>query len=184
MKKYKITEIFTSIQGEGSLSGTVQTFIRFQDCNLHCSFCDTDFSYGTEMTVDQILSEIKSEWVCLTGGEPLLQTGQWDDELMDALVGKHKIALETNGTLKLSHHGFDHVCMSPKVPMDKIKLNYYNEVKVIYPTYEPEQYYTETQFRNHYIQPEFGKEKLAIDYVIKNPHWKLSVQTHKFLEIK
>ena len=117
MKTYKVTEIFKSIQGEGSLVGTVMTFVRFQGCNLACNFCDTDFSHGTEMTVGEILGEIKSDWVCLTGGEPLMQTGQWDDPLMDALYARrHKIALETNGTIRLSHHGFSHVCMSPKVP--------------------------------------------------------------------
>ena len=94
---YKIKNIFTSIAGEGSLVGTPMTFIRFSGCNLSCKFCDTDFSGGNMMTTESILKLVSTEWVCFTGGEPLLQVGSFKDELTNELYKNHKIAVETNG---------------------------------------------------------------------------------------
>jgi 7-carboxy-7-deazaguanine synthase len=74
----KVNEIFYSIQGEGTLVGVPSIFLRLTGCNLRCSFCDTTYAYeqGTEMSIQEILDEIKKfacTTVCLTGGEPLLQ---------------------------------------------------------------------------------------------------------------
>ncbi len=102
----KITEIFSSIQGEGLRQGEPTLFIRFAGCNLKCSFCDTKYAWkqGHPYSVSQVLDEIKkkkqtypAQWICLTGGEPLVQ------DIAD-LVRKLKkeglkIQVETNGTL-------------------------------------------------------------------------------------
>ncbi len=100
-KKVLISEIFESIQGEGPYIGYNQLFIRFSKCNLHCSYCDTDFSSNlTEYTIDELAFEVNKykniHSVSLTGGEPLLEYEFLKDFL--PLVN-NKIYLETNGTL-------------------------------------------------------------------------------------
>lgn len=76
----KVIEIFTSLQGEGVLMGTPTTFVRFEGCNLDCQWCDTKYARegGREMTPHQVLDEVEERnvpFVCLTGGEPMLQEG-------------------------------------------------------------------------------------------------------------
>jgi 7-carboxy-7-deazaguanine synthase len=102
----KINEIFSSIQGEGLRQGEPTLFIRLSECNLKCDFCDTKYAWqaGQEMTIDLILKKVKkissafpAKWVCLTGGEPLLQN-------IGGLVRRlkaegYKVQVETNATL-------------------------------------------------------------------------------------
>lgn len=110
-QKAKIKEIFTSIQGEGPYIGVKQLFIRFCGCNLHCSYCDTNYeeeSYPDAETIEFSASELKKHLedfglktihsISLTGGEPLL----WWDFLTEFIpMLENKIYLETNATL---HH--------------------------------------------------------------------------------
>lgn len=107
MASYKVVEIFTSINGEGRRAGQLALFIRFQKCNLHCSYCDTrwaniDSAAYTELTEDELYDEIKKSGIrniTLTGGEPLLQP--------EIGVLLHKLAaddtlsveIETNGSI-------------------------------------------------------------------------------------
>lgn len=109
MASYKVVEIFTSINGEGRRAGQLALFIRFQKCNLHCSYCDTrwantDSAAYTELTEDELYDEIKKSGIrniTLTGGEPLLQPE------IDVLL--HKLAtddtlsveIETNGSISI-----------------------------------------------------------------------------------
>ncbi|MDD1746155.1 MAG: radical SAM protein [Methanomassiliicoccales archaeon] len=101
----KVIEIFRSLQGEGVLIGTPTIFIRLQGCNLHCEWCDTGYARegGKEMSVEQIVHEVeglKTQFVCLTGGEPLLQKDSI--RLMNKLLEKlYHITLETNGSFSL-----------------------------------------------------------------------------------
>jgi len=97
-----ICEIFYSIQGEGQLMGLPTVFIRTSGCNLRCNFCDTTYAYetGTQMSVKQILQKVEQypcHRICLTGGEPLLQT-----ESFHLLQKFHKqryaLSIETNGS--------------------------------------------------------------------------------------
>jgi len=103
----KINEIFYSIQGEGKWSGLPNIFIRTTGCNLRCSFCDTKYAYdnGKEMSLDEIINSIKKyrcEYICITGGEPLLQNEILD--LINILLKKnYKICLETNGSIKIKN---------------------------------------------------------------------------------
>jgi 7-carboxy-7-deazaguanine synthase len=101
----KINEIFYSIQGEGAWTGLPNIFIRTTGCNLRCSFCDTKYAYnkGREMTLNEIIKKIKQypcKYVCITGGEPLLQKDII--YLIDELLKKgYKIIIETNGSLSI-----------------------------------------------------------------------------------
>jgi len=102
----KITEIFPSIQGEGLRQGEATIFVRLAGCNLRCPFCDTKYAWenGKNYTIEKIVEKVKkiekhfpSQWLCLTGGEPLLQNVA---ELIKNLKERNfKIQVETNATL-------------------------------------------------------------------------------------
>ena len=99
----KICEMFRSIQGEGKLIGVPTYFIRSVGCNLDCAWCDTKYSFdgGTEMSVDEIVESARDErYICITGGEPMIQ--KEFPELLDRLLaeGKH-VTIETNGSMSL-----------------------------------------------------------------------------------
>lgn len=99
MQKYFLSEIFFSINGEGLQIGIPMVFIRLSGCNLRCKWCDTKDSWvqNDQVSLDDIVREVDNydtEWVCITGGEPLLQD-------IKPLIKKlqYKISLETNGTI-------------------------------------------------------------------------------------
>jgi len=101
----KINEIFYSIQGEGKWTGRPNIFIRTSGCNLRCTFCDTKYAYenGKEMKVNEVLRKIEKydcKYVCITGGEPLLQKDIFD--LIKYLLKKNYFVLiETNGSINI-----------------------------------------------------------------------------------
>jgi 7-carboxy-7-deazaguanine synthase len=118
----KIAEIFKSLQGEGRNQGKVCLFIRLSGCNLHCRWCDTEYARtaGTEMSLDVVLEQVwrvNPPYVCITGGEPLLQT----QELEPLLISLHKrgtaIDIETNGTIDFTRfQPYAAICMDVKCP--------------------------------------------------------------------
>jgi 7-carboxy-7-deazaguanine synthase len=118
----KVAEIFRSLQGEGKNQGKPCLFIRFAGCNLHCSWCDTAYaqSGGIEMSIDAILEHAwhqNPSYICITGGEPLLQA----DELEQLLILLHgrgtAIDIETNGTIDFTRvQPYASVCMDVKCP--------------------------------------------------------------------
>jgi len=118
----KIAEIFKSLQGEGRNQGKVCLFIRLSGCNLHCRWCDTEYARtaGTEMSLDAVLEQVwrvNPPYVCITGGEPLLQT----QELEPLLISLHKrgtaIDIETNGTIDFTRFlPYAAICMDVKCP--------------------------------------------------------------------
>lgn len=195
MKKYRINEIFYSLQGEGRWSGRPAIFIRFSGCNLACPFCDTDFKAYTEMTADEIINEI-SQWgdchfIVLTGGEPTLQIDfEFIDKLHDA---KYYVAMETNGTRDYPWN-LDWVTVSPKtafVPRGEVKVKRADEVKLVFDgEHEITDYGIDASW--YYLQPcDTGdKEKnLAIvngcvKYILNNPKWHLSLQQHKIIGVR
>ncbi|MBD5244529.1 MAG: radical SAM protein [Barnesiella sp.] len=187
----RINEIFYSLQGEGFFVGTPAVFIRMAGCNMRCGFCDTDHSSFIEMTEEEIVKKV-CEWptrhVIITGGEPALQLTL---SLLDLLheAGKY-VHVETNGTLRLPPT-IDWITCSPKG--ERVVLGCVDELKVIY---LPDGPLTEgigdvTALR-HFIQPcDTGSAeenevilRKAIDYVLANPEWRLSLQTHKLIHIK
>jgi 7-carboxy-7-deazaguanine synthase (Cx14CxxC type) len=211
LMSYKIKEIFYTLQGEGAQSGRPAVFCRFAGCNLWtgrekdrhkaiCQFCDTDFwgidgvNGGKYKTATELADKIKSLWkdtsvgkpyVVCTGGEPALQL---DNKLIDAFhkIG-FEIAIETNGTVALPEN-IDWICVSPKAHTELV-VTEGDELKLIYPQKdaEPERF-THLNFKNFYLQPMdnmFQKDNIqkTLQYCLDNPQWKLSLQTHKILNI-
>lgn len=207
---YFVKEIFYSLQGEGAHSGRPAIFCRFSGCNLWsgreedrsnavCQFCDTDFvgfngqnggrfssAQGLAEKIISLWPKIGKPYLVCTGGEPLLQ---FDDPLIDALHGVGcQIALETNGTLAIPK-GIDWVCVSPKENTTLVQI-FGNELKLVYPqpSLDPSDFES-LDFDHFFLQPMDGPEasnnkKLAVQYCLDHPHWKLSLQIHKYLGIK
>lgn len=104
----KLIEIFCSIQGESSYTGYPCIFIRLAECNLRCNYCDTQYSYTANfsMNIESILDEIRKyhpvKLVEITGGEPLLQA-EITDLVASLLENKYEVLLETNGSLPLDN---------------------------------------------------------------------------------
>jgi organic radical activating enzyme len=133
----KIIEIFASLQGEGLRQGEPTVFIRFSGCNLKCSFCDTRYAWkgGLDFRPFQVLKEIRklrsrypADWVCLTGGEPLLQdvSGLVEDLRQEGL----KIQVETNATL-YRPLAVDWYTVSPKPPRYSYRPEYRKRAKEV-----------------------------------------------------
>ena len=187
---YKVTEIFYSLQGEGTYSGTPAVFIRFAGCNLRCDFCDTDHEAFTEMDLETLMDEVDKykdvETIILTGGEPSLQV---DEELIEALHEENRfVCIETNGTHPLPE-SIDWITCSPK-NSKPLQLPRLDELKVVYTGQDVETIYTKVceQFdvMDAYLQPCAKKDGSAntretIDYILAHPHWSLSLQTHKLV---
>lgn len=208
---YSIKEIFYTLQGEGAHAGRPAVFCRFSGCNLWtgreadrasavCQFCDTDF-VGTDgerggkfKTPDLLAAEIDGLWpasypaskyVVFTGGEPLLQL---DGPLIDAMHARgFTIAIETNGTLPVPD-GVDWICVSPKMGSTLV-VHKGSEIKVVIPqTGQDLAAYEGLDFAHFYVQAMDGplaahNLRLAIETCRANPKWKLSLQTHKLLQI-
>ena len=178
----KINEIFYSLQGEGFHTGTPAVFVRFSGCNLKCSFCDTQHEAGALMTDDEIIAEVSkypAVTVILTGGEPSL----WiDDALIDRLhkAGKY-VCIETNGTRPLPE-SIDWVTCSPKGT--PLQLTHIDEVKVVY-TGQDLTEYTGLEATWHFLQPcSCRNTKEVVEYILHHPQWRLSLQTHKLINIR
>lgn len=178
----KINEIFYSLQGEGYHTGIPAIFVRFSGCNMKCSFCDTSHEDGVMMSDEEIISEVvkyPAPMVILTGGEP----GLWIDEaLVDALHNEGKyVCVETNGMCVLPNN-IDWVTCSPKEGWE-IKLNHIDEVKVVY-VGQDVSVYLDLPAQYYFMQPcSCSNTEEVIAYILKHPEWRLSLQTHKLLQI-
>ena len=199
-KKYKINEIFYSIQGEGSFTGRPAIFIRFSGCNLKCPFCDTNHSSFIELSAQEIKDEVLRLWpdkecvpfIVLTGGEPTLQM---DNDLLRALRATIAfISVETNGTKPVLKR-VDYVTVSPKgdfvTQKSCIKTAY--EVKVVFDAkHDPEKWYERIKAEHYYLQPcDTGSEiknayilNELVKYVKEHPWWSISLQTQKILNVR
>jgi 7-carboxy-7-deazaguanine synthase (Cx14CxxC type) len=208
---YSVKEIFYTLQGEGNHAGRPAVFCRFSGCNLWtgreedrstaiCQFCDTDF-VGTDgerggkfKTAEALAAEINSLWpqsyagskyVVFTGGEPLLQL---DAALIDAMHAHgFEIAIETNGTIAVPE-GVDWICVSPKMGSELV-VRKGSELKVVIPQLKQVlRDYETLDFEHFFVQamdgPDLQKNlQLAIEFCKQHPKWKLSLQTHKLLQI-
>jgi 7-carboxy-7-deazaguanine synthase len=206
---YSVKEIFYSLQGEGARVGRPAVFLRFAGCNLWsgreedrtgavCKFCDTDFiglngpGGGRFDNADALSLAVAAKWpdksrayVVCTGGEPLLQL---DAALIDALHGVDcEVAIETNGTIAAPAN-LDWICVSPKAGSTLVQKEG-DELKLVFPQRgaDPESF-EGLAFDNFFLQPMAGENlasatRMAVDYCLKRPKWRLSLQTHKFLAI-
>lgn len=118
----KIAEIFRSLQGEGKNQGRPCLFIRLAGCNLHCRWCDTPASQsgGIEMSSDLVVEQVlrtNPPYVCITGGEPLLQAVDLKNLLVSLHTGGIAIDIETNGTIDFTRfQEYASICMDVKCP--------------------------------------------------------------------
>ncbi len=211
---YAVKETFHTLQGEGMNAGRAAVFLRFAGCNLWsgravdrgrgaggCSaWCDTDFvgtngdGGGQFGDADRLAAHVERVWragsgdrlVVCTGGEPLLQL---DEPLTRALHDRgFRIAVETNGTRERPA-GIDWLCVSPKGGA-RLVLEAGDELKLVFPQVglEPRQF-EHLAFEHWLLQPMDGPHatentRLAVEFCLTNPRWRLSVQTHKFLGIR
>ena len=190
-------ESFTTIQGEGFYSGHSAHFLRIGGCDVGCHWCDIKESWNSDLypivEVEKILKTISSsiDLVIISGGEPLI----WNmSPLTEALKKMNKkVHLETSGAYTLSGK-WDWICLSPKKNKPPVMdaLDIADELKMIIHNTDDFQF-AERQAEKVasncklYLQPEWSKRNkmmpLIVDYVMKNTHWKVSLQTHKYLNI-
>ncbi len=211
---YSVKEIYYTLQGEGAQSGRAAVFCRFAGCNLWtgkeedrdtaiCDFCDTDF-VGTDgvgggrfATAKDLGAAVRAAWpgpiqepvrplVVCTGGEPLLQLDE--DMVAEFHARGFEVAIETNGT-RVPPPNIDWICVSPKADAELV-ITSGHELKLVYPqpAAMPERF-AHLDFQNFFLQPMDGSAKdrniqLTVEYCLAQPQWRLSLQTHKILNIK
>ncbi|MDQ0522580.1 7-carboxy-7-deazaguanine synthase (Cx14CxxC type) [Methylobacterium gregans] len=210
MMAYAVKELFHTLQGEGAQAGRAAVFCRFAGCNLWsgreedrasaaCRFCDTDFvgldgpGGGRFADPDALAEAIARTWeggaharyVVFTGGEPLLQL---DEALIAAVHARgFEIAVETNGTI-LAPEGIDWICVSPKGAIPLVQRGGH-ELKLVYPQAEIDPAaLADLPFRHRFLQPMDGpaqaeNTRAAVAYCRRDARWRLSLQTHKILDI-
>lgn len=198
MKALKIAEIFYSLAGEGHRVGTPSIFVRFAECNVGCSFCDTDYSLRRTLATDEILQEIKQypcKEIVFTGGEPAMQ-------LTEEIVQFFKDAgfytcIETSGSLPIPSN-LDYVCLSPKVSNEVLLQNFgdraVDEIKYVMsasrslptPPIAAAHYFLSPQFDGGHQSSALNKAALqhCIELCKQHPTWRLSTQSHKFWEVR
>lgn len=185
MKRYTVTEVFSTLQGEGAQAGTPAVFVRFTGCNAWnglpesrerdatrtgaaCArWCDTYFATGDRMSAEDVVAAVVKaaaesppgpRLVVCTGGEPLLQL---DRELCAALqTAGFRVAIETNGSID-KDVGADWVCVSPKWMDARWRLRRGDELKIVWPTFTVEGVLTEHpdvvgSFTHLFLQPQDG----------------------------
>lgn len=192
-----LMEEFYTIQGEGYHTGTAAYFVRIGGCDVGCHWCDVKESWNAELhpptPTDSIVENaVKySETIVVTGGEPLM----WDMTLLTQKLKEKglKVHIETSGAYALSGN-WDWICLSPKknkLPKQTV-YDDANELKVIIHNkhdfiFAEEQAEKVNSNAILFLQPEWSKKEemtpLIVDYVMKNPKWRVSLQTHKYLNI-
>lgn len=192
-----LMEEFYTIQGEGFHTGKAAYFIRIGGCDVGCHWCDVKESWNAALhppTAVEIIAENASQYsdtVVVTGGEPLT----WNMKpLTDALRTKGtKIHIETSGAYPLSGH-WDWICLSPKKNMpplpefypvaDELKVIIHNRHDLQWAEQHAEQVKAGCAL---FLQPEWSKRQAVMpiiaDYVMRNPKWRISLQSHKYIGI-
>lgn len=196
-KMLPLMEEFYTIQGEGGHTGTAAYFIRIGGCDVGCHWCDVKESWDAKLhppTLTDIIVENAKKYaktVVITGGEPLMWSLDYiTRELNSAGIKTH---IETSGAYALSGH-WNWICLSPKktkLPLaevyphaDELKMIIHNTNDFLFAEAEAAKVSKDCEL---YLQPEWSKKEkmipLIIDYVMNNPQWKISLQTHKYLNI-
>ena len=192
-----LMEEFYTIQGEGFHKGTAAYFVRIGGCDVGCHWCDVKESWLAELHPPTETSKIVenavkySNTIVVTGGEPLM----WDMTALTAQLKAKNVQthIETSGAYKLTGT-WDWICLSPKklkLPTEKIYKKAHELKMIIYNksdfNFAEEQAEKVNENCILYLQPEWSKRDKMIpeivNYVMANPKWKVSLQTHKYLNI-
>ena len=192
-----LMEAFYTLQGEGYHKGSAAYFIRIGGCDVGCHWCDVKESWDANLhlptPIEHIVNQAKqySDTVVVTGGEPLM----WNmDPLCKALHGQDmQVHIETSGAYALTGT-WDWFCLSPKKNKRPLQAayDYADELKVIIYNKDDFKFAEEQAARvapncKLFLQPEWSRREkvmpLIVDYVLANPKWKASLQTHKYLNI-
>ena len=193
-----LMETFTTIQGEGFHSGKLAHFLRIGGCDIGCHWCDIKESWNSDLyplvKVEKIIETIDPliNLIVVSGGEPLI----WNMSLLTNALKKRnkKVHLETSGAYELSGN-WDWICLSPKknkLPVSDIYKRA-NELKII--VYNKHDLMFAKKNAKYvkkdcilFLQPEWSKKEkvmpLISKFMLDNPNWRLSLQTHKYLGIK
>jgi 7-carboxy-7-deazaguanine synthase len=197
-KLLPLMEDFYTIQGEGYNTGQAAYFIRLGGCDMGCWWCDVKESWDASLhpltLTDEIIQRVlqnPAKAVVVTGGEPVL----YNLDYLSSKLKSHDIVtfLETAGVRKLTGE-WDWICLSPKkgsLPLleyfqaaDELKVIIHNESDLRWAELNAEKIYPGCEL---YLQPEWSKYNLImpviVDYVKEHPEWKISLQTHKFMNI-
>ena len=192
-----LMEAFYTLQGEGYHKGSAAYFIRIGGCDVGCHWCDVKESWDAKKHPPTLIKEIVedakkySDTIVITGGEPLM----WNMEPLTSILASKsmKIHIETSGAYPITGH-WDWFCLSPKknkMPLseaykraDELKMIIYNKDDF---RFAEEQASRVNKNCVLYLQPEWSvKDKVTpiiVEYVMNNPKWKISLQTHKYLNI-
>ncbi len=193
-----VMEDFYSIQGEGFHTGKAAYFMRVGGCDVGCSFCDEKESWNADkhplIPVEEVLKRLRetpARTVVVTGGEPCLYRMDFLCSRLKSLgIARH---IETSGSEPLSGE-WDWICFSPKKGT-VIRPEFYqkaHEMKVIIENEEDFTWAEKNAALLHtdcerYLQPEWSQREkvlpLITDYILLQPEWKVSIQTHKYMHI-
>jgi 7-carboxy-7-deazaguanine synthase len=193
-----LMEEFYTIQGEGFNTGKAAYFIRLGGCDVGCHWCDVKESWDASVhrltPCSQIVEHAAAhpaKTIVVTGGEPgMYPLEPLTQALKSMQMNTH---LETSGAYPITGT-WDWVCLSPKKTMQPLAQNYSlaNELKVIVHNKHDIQWALEQAGKvsphcHLYVQPEWSKVShmtpLIVDFVMENPQWKVSLQTHKYMHI-
>jgi 7-carboxy-7-deazaguanine synthase len=197
-RRLPVVEEFFSLQGEGFQTGRAAYFIRLGGCDVGCSWCDSRYSWNPDLhplvDTDTILEHVNNsgtDSVVVTGGEPLM----WDLDYLCKQLKRNNINtfIETSGAYKLSGY-WDWICLSPKknMPPEVEICKTAHELKVIIQDENDfewaEKYRKLVQDECRlFLQPEWSRFQIIIpeivEYVKKNPAWRVSLQSHKYMHI-
>jgi len=195
---FPVMEHFYTIQGEGAFTGVAAYFIRLAGCDVGCTWCDVKESWNTEgyptysaQQMSTWVSETKAKVVVITGGEPAM----YDlNSIVDTFQQNGiRVHIETSGAYEIQGN-FDWITLSPKkfkFPIES-EIPKAHELKIV--AFNNSDFEWATKWEHFcsascklYIQPEWDKrEKMIpaiIDFVKENPHWQISLQTHKIINV-
>jgi organic radical activating enzyme len=189
----QLAEIFYSVQGEGTWTGTPAVFVRLAGCNLACDFCDTDYALKFVASIADVLARVRAEagdcpMVILTGGEPLAQRAT--PALIDALrADGRRVHIESNGTIDVPLPSDVWLTVSPKERLHPAMAARANEAKLIVDGRVPEDWVASFPPSTPvFLQPEGNKPAnvaLAVEAAKRRPaRLRLSLQTHKFIGVR